>query len=226
MAKTPPSEKAKELSREHSAAELKKTDKIKPAPEHEGARNHHIAENTMKEAVTLAMENLYIPRGVKKEPTALKSKWVRNSAIKHYDTVFPEQLNPNGTIHGGQIMKKMDLASSISARLHVGNAYCVTKSTDGFDFKAPAFLGDILVYKASVNRVWGTSMEVGVRVDAISPMSGKQWHICSNYFTYVALGADKNKVSIGPVIPITKAEKRRFKEAGGRRKKRLQNNKK
>lgn len=185
-------------------------------------KKHHIAENTMKEAVDLAMERIFVPKEVhfKANGRNTKGKPVKKSIAISQKTVFHDQLNPNGVIHGGQIMQEMDRVSSIAARTHSGKT-CVTRSSDGFNFKAPAKLGDVLIYKASVNRVWNTSMEVGVRVDALDPETGKIWHINSNYFTYIAMDENGQKTAIVPVTPETKDEKRRFEEAEKRRKIRL-----
>ncbi|MDP2676421.1 MAG: acyl-CoA thioesterase [bacterium] len=229
MAKAPLLDKAKDVLESDSFDNLKKSGKIKRAPKYGGdnKKTHHIAEDTMKEAVVLAMSRIYIPKGVRpgdKNIKKQKGKPVKKSVAISQKTVFHDQLNPNDVINGGQVMQEMDRVSSIAARMHSGEI-CVTRSSDGFDFKAPAKLGDILTYRASVNRVWNTSMEVGVRVDALNPETGEMWHINSNYFTYIAMDENGQKTTIVPVIPSTKEEKRRFEEAEKRRKIRLKNRK-
>jgi len=72
-----------------------------------------------------------------------------------------------------------------------------------------------------VNRVFRTSMEVGVRVVTENLMTGERLHTCSAYLTFVALDEKGNTTSIAPVVPETEEEKRRFREAGERREYRL-----
>ena len=48
-----------------------------------------------------------------------------------------------------------------------------------------------MILRSSVNRVFRTSMEVGVKVETENLMTGKRLHTCSAYLTFVALGEDK-----------------------------------
>jgi acyl-CoA hydrolase len=78
-----------------------------------------------------------------------------------------------------------------------------------------------MILRSSVNRVFRTSMEVGVKVETENLMTGKRLHTCSAYLTFVALGTDKKATEVPPVIPETDDEKRRYHEAGERREYRL-----
>ena len=91
-------------------------------------------------------------------------KPVADSAI-HDQTavVFPNDLNAYGTLFGGRVLDLCDRVSGVVAKRHSG-AVCVTLGIDSVRFLAPAKHGDILVFKAAVNRVWKTSMEIGVKV--------------------------------------------------------------
>jgi acyl-CoA hydrolase len=88
---------------------------------------------------------------------------------------------------------------------------------DSVRFLAPAKHGDILILQASINRVWRTSMEVGIRVTAEDYITDKKTRIFSAYFTFVALDDKLRPVPIPPVIPVTEEEKRRFEQAEIRR---------
>jgi len=123
-------------------------------------------------------------------------------------------------------MDLSDRVASVVARRHSGRT-CVTLGIDSVRFLAPAQHGDILVFKAAVNRVWNTSMEIGVKVFKEDCRTLKQTQILSAYFTFVALD-DRllQPTPIPPVIPVSKEEKRRYKEADTRRKSRIRNNKK
>jgi len=78
-----------------------------------------------------------------------------------------------------------------------------------------------MVLRSSVNRVFRTSMEVGVKVETENLMTGQRLHTCSAYLTFVALGDDRRATAVPPVIPETEAEQRRYREAGERREYRL-----
>jgi acyl-CoA hydrolase len=75
--------------------------------------------------------------------------------------------------------------------------------------------------QSSVNRVFRTSMEVGVRVQVENLLTGQRKHTSSAYLTFVAIDKSGRRVPIAPVIPETDEEKRRFVEAEERRTYRL-----
>ena len=151
----------------------------------------------------------------------MEGKPVRFSAINdHSAIVFPTDLNALGTLFGGRVMEMADILAAIAARRHA-DRYCVTLGIDTVRFLAPARHGDILVFKAAVNRVWRTSMEIGVKVYADDAKTLARKHIVSAYFTFVAVDEHMNKVEIPPVIPETEDEKRRYLQAEQRRQARM-----
>lgn len=89
-------------------------------------------------------------------------------------------------------------------------------------FLRPVKIGQLVVLKSSVNRVFRTSMEVGVKVWVEDLRNGEIDHISSAYLTFVALSRDGNRIVLPQVIPETEEEKRRHSEAGERRAYRLQ----
>ena len=84
-------------------------------------------------------------------------------------------------------------------------------------FLGPARRGDILIFRAAVNRTWRTSMEIGVKVLAEHYKTGQRKHILSAYFTFVAVDEYGKPVEVPQIIPETPLEKRRFEEADLRR---------
>ena len=150
-----------------------------------------------------------------------KAKPVRASAIdNHVHKVFGADLNSRNTVFGGLVMSILDRIASIVAERHSGNV-CVTASVDALHFIAPARQGDVLFFKASVNRAWNSSMEIGTKVVAEDAVTGEQTHIVSAYFTFVAVDEEGKTVPVPPAIPETPHEKRRFEEAGLRREQRI-----
>jgi acyl-CoA hydrolase len=150
------------------------------------------------------------------------SKPVGDSAINDQTAVvFPNDLNAYGTLFGGRVLDLCDRVSGVVAKRHSG-AVCVTLGIDSVRFLAPAKHGDILVFKAAVNRVWKTSMEIGVKVYKEDFRTLQRVHILSAYFTFVALDDHLKPVEVPAVLPETVEEKRRYKEAEERRQLRLQ----
>lgn len=152
----------------------------------------------------------------------LKPKTVKESAIQGHYQIFPNDLNPRGIIFGGVILAEIDKKASLVAQGH-SEKVCLTFSIDSVRFLASAKLGEVLVFKAAINRVWGTSMEIGVKVLAKNFQSGESRHICTAYTTFVAVDKNNRPTKIAPVISETEEEKRRREEANERRKYRLKN---
>jgi acyl-CoA hydrolase len=153
----------------------------------------------------------------------MQGKFVAESAVHDQTSiVFPNDLNAYGTLFGGRVMDLCDRLSGIVAKRHSGKV-CVTLGIDSVRFLAPAKHGDILVLKASVNRTWKTSMEIGIKVFKEDFRTLERVHILSAYFTFVALDDQLKPAEIVPVIPETPEEKRRYKQAEDRRQQRLKN---
>lgn len=134
--------------------------------------------------------------------------------------VFPNDLNSNDTVFGGLIVAQLDRFAAVAADRHAGGV-CVTVGIDAVHFIAPARRGDVLVFNAAVNRAWGTSMEVGCRVEAEAIGGGPRRHIISAYLTFVAMDAGNRPRKVPPVQPETAEQKHRYEEAQLRRELRL-----
>ncbi len=117
-------------------------------------------------------------------------------------------------------MKLIDTAAGVVAKRHAGSNV-VTASIDSLDFHHPVYVGDVVFFKASINYVGNTSMEVGVRVEAENPITGEIRHTASAYLTFVALDETGKPRKVPHLILETEEEKRRHKEAERRRQIRL-----
>lgn len=144
----------------------------------------------------------------------------QSAVLNHTYKIFPNDLNSYGTVFGGLVMGICDRIALVVAERHSGKT-CVTASVDAMHFLAPAGKGDILLFSASVNRSWHSSMEIGVKVLAEHSETHEVKHILSAYFTFVAVDENKKPVAVEPVDPKTQEEKRRFEEAEIRRKSRI-----
>ncbi len=131
--------------------------------------------------------------------------------------MMPTDANVLGNVFGGAIMRYMDEVAAIVAWRHAGRN-CVTASIDRMNFWKPVYVGNVLILRAAVNYVGETSMEVGVRIEAQEPSTGKVTHTGSCYLTYVAIDENRRPVRIPKLRPTNADERRRYREAQTRRK--------
>ncbi|MFB3825356.1 MAG: acyl-CoA thioesterase [Bryobacteraceae bacterium] len=150
----------------------------------------------------------------------MSPKSVRESASEYVELALPNDANGLGNMLGGKVMHLVDLAGAMAAMRHA-RTQVVTASVDHMNFLHPVHIGQLVILRSSVNRVFRTSMEVGVKVMVEDLRTGEKRHTSSAYLTFVALDQAGNRVEIPPVIPETEEEKRRFEEAGHRREYRL-----
>ncbi len=129
--------------------------------------------------------------------------------------VMPGDANPAGNLHGGVILKHVDTAGGVVCKRH-SRANTVTACIERMDFQQPAYIGELLIFKASLNYVGRTSMEVGVRVEAENLKTGEVRHTNSAYLTYVALGEDGRPTPVPPLLVEDEVAERRQREAIGR----------
>jgi acyl-CoA hydrolase len=152
--------------------------------------------------------------------SALPARFVRESVSEYSEFALPNDANTLGNVLGGKVMHLVDLAGALAAVRHA-RCSVVTASIDHMSFLHPIHIGRLIVLRSSVNRVFRTSMEVGVRVEVENLISGEIKHTSSAYLTFVALSKSGERIAIPQVIPETDTEKRRFEEADERRAYRL-----
>ncbi len=141
---------------------------------------------------------------------------VRESISEMTEIVLPNDANPLNALLGGRLMHWIDLAGAMAAHRH-SRQYVVTASIDHMDFLVPVRVGDFVVLRSSVNRVFRTSMEVGVKAWVENYHTEKSRHVSSAYLTFVAVDINGNRMSVAPVVPETDDEKRRYEDAVHRR---------
>ena len=148
-------------------------------------------------------------------------KFVRESVSEYTEFALPTDANPLGNVLGGKVMHLVDLAGAMAAIRH---AHCqvVTASIDYMTFLHPIPIGSLVILRSSVNRVFRSSMEVGVRVETEDLRTGQRRHASSAYLTFVAIDEAGKPVPIVPVIPETAEEMRRYDQAEQRRLHRLE----
>ncbi len=144
------------------------------------------------------------------------ARTVAESQSERSEIIFPADANALGNLFGGRLMQYIDLVGAMAASRHA-RAVTVTASMDHLDFVAPVRVGDLLILKASVNRAFKTSMEVGVKAMVEDVRQNKLRHVSSAYLTYVAVDMSGQKLVVPQVIPETEHQKRRYEDAGRRR---------
>ena len=145
---------------------------------------------------------------------------VAQSRVESAEIILQSDLNSMGHLFGGRLVSIIDKVAAISALRHAHRAV-VTLSIDRLVFRKPVKAGAIVTVKASVNRVFKHSMEVGVIAQSLPFGAMEEEHVCSAYLTFVALDPSGKSVEIPPILPETEDEKRRFEEASIRREHRL-----
>jgi acyl-CoA hydrolase len=152
--------------------------------------------------------------------SALPGKPVSASRSEMVEAVLPNDANPLGNMLGGRVMHLIDIAGALAAHRH-SNSHVVTASVDYLDFRTPIRVGEFIVLKSSINRVFHTSMEVGVKVFSENILTGERKHTSSAFVTFVAIDENRVPRAAPPLILETDDDRRRFREAGERRRVRL-----
>ena len=148
--------------------------------------------------------------------TTSPARPVRESRSEMIQLVQPADANPLGHLLGGTLMHWIDIAGALAAHRH-SRSYTVTASLDQMDFLVPVGVNDVVILRSSVNRVFRTSMEVGVKVWVENYFADTRRHVSSAYLTFVAVNRDGSRRPVPPVLPETAEETRRYEDAGRRR---------
>jgi acyl-CoA hydrolase len=131
-----------------------------------------------------------------------------------------QDANIAGSVHGGIVMKLCDEAAGLAA-VKYSRRPVVTAAVDRMTFLVPIHVGELVTLAATVNAVWHTSMEVGVRVDAENPLTGQRRHTNTAFLTIVAVDGNGRPVKVPPLVVEDEEGRRREREAQIRRANRL-----
>jgi acyl-CoA hydrolase len=129
----------------------------------------------------------------------------------------PDMANFSGKVHGGALLKLLDQVSFACAARYC-KCYVVTVSLDQVSFKNPINVGELVSFRANVNYVGTSSMEIGVKVIAEDLHSKKKRHTNSCYFTMVAIGEDGKPIKAPPLELKTDFERKLYEAALMRKK--------
>ncbi|ORE05884.1 Thioesterase/thiol ester dehydrase-isomerase [Rhizopus microsporus var. microsporus] len=159
------------------------------------------------------------------------------SRVTMTEIISSQQCDLKGFAYAGTILGWIDIAAGIAAKRHAISP-SVTRSVDDVAFLHPVKLGDIVSIQASVNKSWKTSMEVGVKVEAESPLTNERFFVAHAYLTFVALSPrPRAKTHLGRVlsgyqpipvpelVPHSPMEMKRYEMADQRRQARFKQQK-
>ncbi len=149
-------------------------------------------------------------------PDVAAPRAVSESQSEMMEIVLPNDANPLGALLGGRLMHWIDMAGAVAAHRHA-RSYVVTASVDHIDFLVPVRVGSLVILRSSVNRVFRTSMEVGVKVWVENYIQDKREHVASAHLTFVAVDGKGGRLIVPQIIPETEDQRRRYEDAGRRR---------
>jgi acyl-CoA hydrolase len=151
---------------------------------------------------------------------SLSPRKVSASEVTMTEMVLPQHTNALGSVFGGTVMSWVDIAAATCAMRHCSKQV-VTASVDALHFLAPIRLGWIVMIRASINYVGGTSCEVGVKVISENPISGETYHTASAYLTFVSLDSHNRPTPMPGLLLENDDHRRRHAAAEIRRANRL-----
>jgi len=153
----------------------------------------------------------------------MKAKFVGDSSLIMSTVMLPDQANPAGNVHGGEIIKLMDTAAGVVAKRHA-RTNVVTARVDDLSFNKPIYVGNLVSCHAYLTFVGRSSMEVAVRVD-VEDLDTEIPNTCAltAYFTMVSLNSDGRSAQVPSLELINEEERTRF-EDGRQRNEKNKNN--
>ena len=81
--------------------------------------------------------------------------------------VTPADLNPRGTLHGGQLLKWIDEEGGIHAGLELNTGLIVTKLMSEINFRFPVILGDVVEIGMQTVEIGKTSCTLSCEVRSL-----------------------------------------------------------
>jgi len=112
----------------------------------------------------------------------------------------PQDVNFGGKVHGGAVMKWIDLAAYACAAGWSGR-YCVTAYAGGIRFVAPIFVGNLVEVSAKVIYTGKSSMHIALQVNACDPKSLNRRKTTQCIVIMVAVDESSQPIEIPKWIP-------------------------
>jgi acyl-CoA hydrolase len=139
----------------------------------------------------------------------MKAKTPKDSVTILTDMVLPGDTNPLDNLFGGELLARMDRASSIAARRH-SRCIVVTASVNHVHFAKAIPVGSVVTIEAKVSRVFRSSMEIYLDVWIEDRETGNKTKVNDAIYTFVAVDMTGKPVEIPQIVPETELEKKRY----------------
>ncbi len=117
----------------------------------------------------------------------------------------PSDVNFGGKVHGGAVMKWIDLAAYGCAAAWSGK-YCITAYVGGMHFVRPVLVGNMVEVSAKVIYTGRTSMHLGVQVLAGDPKNSERSVTTHCVVVMVAMDENGNPNTVPEWQPQTKQD--------------------
>jgi len=124
----------------------------------------------------------------------------------------PQDVNFGGKVHGGAVMKWIDLAAYACAAGWSGR-YCVTAYAGGIRFVAPIHVGSLVEVEAKVIFTGNSSMHIALEVNACDPKSLNRRKTTHCIVIMVAVDEHGQKINVPQWIPENEADKKQHDSA-------------
>ncbi len=112
----------------------------------------------------------------------------------------PQDVNFGGKVHGGSVMRWIDLAAYACAAGWSGR-YCVTAYAGGIRFVAPIHVGNLVEVSAKVILTGSSSMHIAIEVNACDPKSLQRRLTTHCIVIMVAVDESGHSINIPEWIP-------------------------
>jgi len=141
-----------------------------------------------------------------------KGRTVGHSEVWMAQVMLPDQANPAGFVHGGELMKLMDNSAGVVAARH-SRTNIVTGSVEDIRFHTPVRVGSLVIIHSRLVFTSRSSMTVLVEVETEDLLAGIKTPALTARFVMVALDAEGRPSAVPPLILSTEEEEKLFTEA-------------
>ena len=124
----------------------------------------------------------------------------------------PQDVNFGGKVHGGAVMKWIDLAAYACAAGWSGR-YCITAYAGGIRFIAPIHVGSLVEVIAKVIYTGNSSMHIALEVNACDPKSLNKRLTTHCIVIMVAVDETGQTIEVPTWVPASEADKKQHATA-------------
>lgn len=136
----------------------------------------------------------------------------RQRAITLRFLAEPQDVNFGGKVHGGAVMKWIDLAAYACSAGWSGR-YCVTAYAGGIRFVSPVHVGNLVEVSAKIILTGNSSMHVAIEVYACDPKSLSRRLTTHCIMIMVAVDESGHTIRVPSWEPVSDLDKRQYEAA-------------